>query len=131
MSWAGRKTPLSSFKPIKLSDPFPPFDAGKNGYGALQLLVRLHGMPLGYVTMPWVPRACSRENLKRAILAEHSGNILRHLLCDWLAEPLRPDRFSVGELFKRPDPVFHFTAGDSWQLKTFLRLLPDNRRESI
>lgn len=106
---ADRKKQSLRFKPIKVMDvelncPFPALE-GLGEYKSLQVLVRLHGMPLGYVQQPLISGSCSKADLKEAILKEHSGSIIRHLLCDWLAVPLGSERIRIEDLIKESHPV--------------------------
>lgn len=69
---------------VELSKPVTKVD-GLREYGYLQVLVRLHGTPLGYVTVPLNQGCCEAETLLNAITQRHSHAILRHLLSDGLA----------------------------------------------
>jgi GT2 family glycosyltransferase len=73
------------FKPIlklmdfELSAP-PQTIRGLEGYQFLQLLVRLHGTPLGYVKVPVIGGCCSAAAFARAVRQQQSRAIIRHLL---------------------------------------------------
>ena len=71
---------------IELSRPIGPVE-GLCGYGALQGLVRLHGTPIGYITLPVLGDRCAGTDLRDAALRRHGAAIVRHLLSDLLAAP--------------------------------------------
>jgi O-antigen biosynthesis protein len=98
------------FKPIRvldleLSRPIVPIE-GLTGYGALQALVRLHGAPIGYVTLPLRDDRCLASSLTEAILDQHSEAIIRHIVCDTLAMPVQPGGLHITDLLHLPHPVF-------------------------
>ncbi len=99
------------FKPIKLLDieltlPLPELkDLGD--YAAVQALIRLHGMPLGYIYRPVIAGSYSGSDFRKAILAEHSKAILCQLLKDWLSGPGERDRFHLKDLIGGPHPFAH------------------------
>lgn len=71
-------------KPIKvvdveLSKPLKDLQ-GLGDYAAAQVLVRLHGTPLGYLSVPLTGGGCSAGELGRAIMEAHSYQIFRYLL---------------------------------------------------
>ncbi len=109
--WAAKKRTPRPSAPIKVIDidlgrPFPPLE-GADGYAGFQAMVRLHGMPLGYVRLPVIAGCRPLFDLRRAILGEHSGAMLRHLLIDRLAEPCGPDRLALEEVIAAPHPNNH------------------------
>lgn len=80
---------------------------GLGGYAALQLFVRLHGKPVGYVTL--VPRGtrCAARDIIKAIFNKHSSTIIRYLLCNRLAQgPLRPGGFCEDDFLQSSPPSF-------------------------
>ncbi len=90
------------FEPIKIMDvelshPIKDID-GLNGYVALKALVRLHGRPIGYVTIPVPGGRCSRKVLAKNILEQHNWSIVRHLINRGLAEALEPDGLRIDKL---------------------------------
>jgi glycosyltransferase involved in cell wall biosynthesis len=72
------------FKPIKIMDlelSAPPQAIhGLESYQFLQLLVRLHGTPLGYVKIPVIDGCCSAASIGKAVLHQQSWPIIRRLL---------------------------------------------------
>jgi len=66
---------------IELSQPIVTLE-GLAGYGSLQILVRLHGVPIGYVKLPLAEDHCSASSLAEAIVEQQSEAIIRHLVCD-------------------------------------------------
>lgn len=69
---------------IELSEPILEIK-GQDGYAALQVLVRLHGVPLGYVDLPAHLSGHEISYIKAAILEKNSHGLLRQLLSDALA----------------------------------------------
>jgi GT2 family glycosyltransferase len=99
-----------SFKPIKvveveLSAGLAAFN-GLHDYISLQALVRLHGAPLGWVSLPLANGRCSAAALSKAILAQHSWPIIRHLVADGLAAPLGPDGLRLEALLEQEHPRY-------------------------
>ncbi|HVE45837.1 MAG TPA: glycosyltransferase [Acidimicrobiales bacterium] len=78
----------TAFRPVKVLDldleqPLVDLD-GLYGYGAVQLLVRLHGIPLGYARLPLTNGRVSATALRKGVLAEVQVRAVRHLLNDYL-----------------------------------------------
>ena len=77
-----------SFRPIRLVDveltAAPPRLDALDGYGAVRALVRLHGVPLGCVTVPVRSGRLPARALEEAILARLSPAVLDHVLRDHL-----------------------------------------------
>lgn len=76
------------------------------GYDQLQALVRLHGTPIGYVTVAVQDSRCSAESLANAILEKHAEAITRHLLSDSLALGIKLSELDIEDLVKVPHPVY-------------------------
>ena len=98
------------FRPIKvmdieLSGPLSDIE-GLADYGMLKALVRLHGTPLGYVTVPLSGGRCTAAALGKAILAHHSWAIVRHLLHDGLAAAPQSGGLRLTDLLNAPHPVY-------------------------
>ncbi|MBE9111786.1 glycosyltransferase [Nodosilinea sp. LEGE 07298] len=98
---------------IELSQPIPTIE-GLEGYMGLQGLVRLHGVPLGYVKAPISLGKCTATTLSKLILEEHSEAIICQLLKNGLASPNCPAEFTLENLIDLP-PVEY--AGE-WPLVT-------------
>jgi len=95
-----------AFRPVRLVDveltaPPPSLDA-LDRYGSLRALVRLHGVPLGSVTVPLRDGRVPARVLEDAIAARLGPAAMRHLLDDHLraSEPWR----GLGHLLARPCP---------------------------
>ncbi|MEA5448603.1 glycosyltransferase [Leptolyngbya sp. CCNP1308] len=86
---------------IELSQPIPTIE-GLEGYMGLQGLVRLHGVPLGYVKAPISLGKCTAATLGKLILEEHSEAIIGQLLKNGLASPHRPADFKLEDLLDLP-----------------------------
>jgi GT2 family glycosyltransferase len=86
---------------VELSRPQEDITA-LDGYGELQALVRLHGTPVGYVTVPLLDGRCSATALRRAISKEHGLAIIRQMLRHRLAVPLPRNGVDVNELMRTP-----------------------------
>ncbi len=79
------------FSPVKVVDvelsPQVSDLEGLDGYDLVQALVRLHGSPIGYVTLRPVNGRCEREEIWDAVVEQHLNALLHHLVADALAEP--------------------------------------------
>jgi GT2 family glycosyltransferase len=95
-----------AFRPVRLVDveltaPLPALGA-LDGYGSVRALVRLHGVPLGSVTVPLHDGRLAARALEDAIAARLAPAAVSHLLDDHLrgSAPWR----GLGELLARPCP---------------------------
>lgn len=69
---------------LRLSSPLPP---GQRRYGRARVLVRLHGLPLGFVEAPLAAAGPDRELLAGRIWTLFAGPIQAHLRKDGLGAP--------------------------------------------
>ncbi len=86
---------------IELSRPLPTFE-GLEKYMGLQGLVRLHGVPLGYVKAPISLGRCTAATLGKLIIEQHSQAIICQLLKNGLASPQRPEELTLEALIDFP-----------------------------
>lgn len=98
---------------IELSRPIPTIE-GLDKYMRLKGLVRLHGVPIGYVNAPITLGCCTDESLSKLILEQHSWGIICQLLKNGLAAPQRPEDLTLENLIDLP-PVEY--SGE-WPLVT-------------
>lgn len=97
------------FKPIKVIDielsrgiaPLEGFDE----YDSLLGLVRLHGVPVGYVRAEFERGRLSASALSKAICLQNHRAIIRHLLADGLSVP-RTDKLCLEDLLNTSHPTF-------------------------
>ena len=111
---------------IELSQPIPTFE-GLETYMGLQGLVRLYGVPLGYVKAPISLGRCTAATLSKLVLEQHSRAIICQLLKNGLASPQRPEELTLEALIDLP-PV-EYTG--EWPLVTVAvctRDRPDDMR---
>ncbi|MFN3530990.1 MAG: glycosyltransferase family 2 protein [Candidatus Brocadia sp.] len=99
------------YKPIKvmdieLSHPVTAIE-GMDGYESLQALVRLHGIPIGYIKIPIIDGICTAAAISKSVQKKHGHAIIRHLLCDGLMTLPRPDGLRIGDLLDIPHPVYN------------------------
>ncbi|WP_346289900.1 glycosyltransferase [Sphaerothrix gracilis] len=83
---------------IELSQPLPTLE-GLEGYLGLQGLVRLHGVPIGYVQVPITNGCCTAHSLSQLILEQHSDAIVKQLLKQGLAVNQPLDAFKLEDLW--------------------------------
>lgn len=93
---------------IELSQAIPDVEQ-LDGYISLKALVRLHGVPLGYVQAPITLGRCSAQALSKLILEQHSWAIIAQLLKNGLVSPERPEDLRLEDLITLPPAPF---AGD-------------------
>jgi len=91
---------------LELSQPAPTMN-GLAGYQEVDLLVRLHGDPLGTVRLPVTGGVCRAVDIRRAALRDHSAAIIRHLIEDRLAAEMPAEGWSMRDL----GTVAHFRTG--------------------
>jgi O-antigen biosynthesis protein len=94
---------------IKVADVelgVPPESLGNvDDYQALRAMVRLHGVPIGYVEVPLFGARFTGADLRRVILRRLAFPVIRHHLIDLLQTPLQPDRLDVERLLDAPHPA--------------------------
>lgn len=86
---------------IELTTPIPSYK-DLEGYMGILGLVRLHGVPLGYVRAPISLGCCTATSLSKLILEQHSNNIICQLLKNGLASLERPDDLNLEDLIHLP-----------------------------
>ena len=98
---------------IELSRPIQTVE-GLDGYLGLKGLIRLHGVPIGYVNAPVTLGHCTAETLSKLILEQHSWGIICQLLKNGMASPQHPEDLTLENLIGLP-PVEY--SGE-WPLVT-------------
>ena len=86
---------------IELSQPIATVD-GLSGYMGLQGLVRLHGVPLGYVKAPVSLGECSSATLGKLIVEQLGSKIIDQLLKNGLAAQTPLDQLKLEDLLDLP-----------------------------
>jgi GT2 family glycosyltransferase len=86
----------------------PPIEdiQGLDAYKAVKALIRLHGVPIGYVNVPLHQGRCTAANLSRAILKEHGRIIIRHLVRKGLSAPVPPRGLRIADLVNMDAPAY-------------------------
>ena len=97
------------FSPIKvldieLSHPVTSVH-GLEGYRFLQVLVLLHGTPIGYIKTPVSSGSCSASAIRETILNQYGTQITRHLICDAIAAEPRRSGLDMDALLTTSHPV--------------------------
>ena len=90
---------------IELSHPIRTIE-NLSGYGFLKGLVRLHGEPIGYVTVPVINDQCTATAIGKVILEKHNKAIIYHLLRDKLAQSPQPGGLKIADLLAVQHPVY-------------------------
>ncbi|GFE71018.1 glycosyltransferase [Chroococcus sp. FPU101] len=86
---------------IELSHPLKDIEE-LEGYMRLQGLVRLHGVPIGYIQVPITNGYCRAEKIAKAILDHHNWKIIQTLLQNGLAASSKTDRLRLENLYDLP-----------------------------
>lgn len=86
---------------IELTQPIPTLE-GLSGYMGVQGLIRLHGVPLGYVKAPVTLDRCTAATLGKLILEQHSQAIINQLLKNGLASPQGLNGLTLEDLIDLP-----------------------------
>ncbi|MDQ4143321.1 MAG: glycosyltransferase family 2 protein [Actinomycetota bacterium] len=98
-----------SFQPVKVLDV--EIDAtlsdidGLDDYGSVQLLVRLHGAPLGFVRLPLRRGHISAGTIRDAILRTVEWDTVRHLLADYVVGLVPSSRSTPAALLEVDHPT--------------------------
>ncbi|BDA72035.1 hypothetical protein CAL7716_062010 [Calothrix sp. PCC 7716] len=90
---------------IELSLPLQDIE-GLDGYMQVQALVRLHGLPIGYVKVPITNNKCLATDLSKLILEQHSESIIKRLLEKGLAAQSTATSLKIEDLFDIPQPEY-------------------------
>ncbi len=90
---------------VELSLPLQDIE-NLDGYMQVQALVRLHGLPIGYVKAPVTNGKCLATSLSKLILEQHSETIINRLLQNGLAVPSKLDSLKIEDLFDVPPPEY-------------------------
>jgi O-antigen biosynthesis protein len=98
---------------IELSQSIPTIE-NLEGYIALKALVRLHGVPLGYVQAPIECGCCTAQTLSKLILEQHSWTIVCQLAKNGLLATQRPEELRLEELVEIAPAPYH----GEWPLVT-------------
>lgn len=98
---------------IELSRPISTIE-GLDRYMGLKGLVRLHGVPIGYINAPITLACCTAETLSKLILENHAWAIICQLLKNGLASSHRPEDLRLEDLIDLPPAEY---AGE-WPLVT-------------
>ncbi|MDY6897434.1 MAG: glycosyltransferase, partial [Cyanobacteriota bacterium] len=86
---------------VELSRPLLDIE-NLDGYMQVQALIRLHGVPIGYVKAPVTNGKCLATSLSKLILEQHSYTIINRLLENGLAAPSKLDSLKIEDLFDVP-----------------------------
>ncbi|OCQ93358.1 glycosyl transferase family 2 [Oscillatoriales cyanobacterium USR001] len=98
---------------IELSRPLVKIE-NLDGFMGLQALVRLHGIPIGYVSAPIIAGQVSAQTLSKLILEQHYQKIITHLLEKGLFKTPPPTGWKFEDLLDLPRLKW---AGD-WPIVT-------------
>ena len=94
---------------IELSSPIEGIQ-GLDDYEFILVLVRLHGVPIGYVQVPATNGFCSRDVLIKAIMEKHGQTIIPHQLEDCPATTGTEGGFELSDLSDAVHPVYQGPA---------------------
>lgn len=86
---------------LELTMPLPTLE-GLDEYLGVWAIVRLRGVPIGYLKAPVCSGRCHATTLAKAILEEHVWAIMTSLVRDGLLAESPPRRFDPTELFALP-----------------------------
>ncbi|MCW3091603.1 MAG: putative glycosyltransferase [Ferruginibacter sp.] len=88
---------------IELAHPITTI-TGLEKYMRLQGLVRLHGLPIGYIHMPVISGQVHAQPLVEAIVEKYNAEIIHRLLQNWLASSNKAKEPELKDLFKAAPP---------------------------
>src|SRR5688500_15430395 len=83
---------------IELTDPINSL-TGLEAYTSVQIMVRLHGRPVGYITAPVTNSSVDSEVLNRLILATHKNAIIKIALQNAITAEALTKEFCLDDLF--------------------------------
>lgn len=96
------------YRPIKvadleLSEPIPEFN-GLGEYAFLQLLLRWHSQPLGYIKVPVQGDCCEASEISHRVYEEHAISLINRLLHRALESSIPQDHWKVRHFLQLPPP---------------------------
>lgn len=92
---------------VELSQPLHDLD-GLTGYWRVQALVRLHGIPIGYVNVPITNDRCLASALAHTILNDHGDKLIQTLLTNRLAQGSLQGELTLKDLVAVPSVLDTF-----------------------
>ena len=98
---------------IELSQSLPTLE-GLDAYMGVQALIRLHGVPLGYVKAPVTLGKCTAATLGQLVLAQHSQAIINQLISNGLSLPQGLGELTLEDLLDLPPAEYE----GEWPLVT-------------
>jgi O-antigen biosynthesis protein len=98
------------FYPIKvmdceLSEPLRTI-TGLEDYGFLQLVVRFHGSPIGYIKLPVINGSCTASSIGQAVLKKYKSAIIHHLFIQGLITNSDQQKVDLPHLLKKSPVSF-------------------------
>lgn len=90
---------------IELEDPPTSFE-GLEHYSALRGLVRLHGVPLGYVDVPLSAGRCTALQIREVMLKQLEWPLLRQHLLHYLAVDTHSEADLITQILTAPAPDY-------------------------
>ncbi|MGC1528846.1 MAG: glycosyltransferase [Phormidesmis sp.] len=103
---------------IELAQPIPTIE-GLAGYMGVQALVRLHGVPLGYVKAPVSLGECRSATLGKLIVEQLGSAIIEQLLANGLTSPTSLDGLKLEDLIDLlPADLLPAGCAGDWPLVT-------------
>lgn len=88
---------------VELSRPVETL-TGLEAYPRVKLLVRIHGIPIGYVSLITENGTCPRGMIVNAVLEQHRTTIIRQVVRRGLMNPVSGDGLSLDALLKQTWP---------------------------
>ncbi|MCF6158758.1 MAG: glycosyltransferase [wastewater metagenome] len=81
--------------------------AGIDGYKSLQAIIRLHGTPVGYITVPVINGCCTALSLSKVIAEQQGQAIIHHIVSDRLVASSQQEGLQGRDLFNIPHPTYN------------------------
>src|SRR4030042_6095937 len=91
---------------VELSRPIKTIE-GLEGYETLKALVRLHGTPIGYTSVPVTDGICPANHFSNAILEEHHRTIIHHLSSNGSPTPADAGKLCIRDLVDTQHPRYN------------------------
>ncbi|MBA4148680.1 MAG: glycosyltransferase [Verrucomicrobia bacterium] len=84
---------------LELTQSFSDF-SDLSGYAFLQLLVRWHGQPMGYIKVPVRGDTCTANEIVSKVIEEHAGSIIQQLLRLAVQSQVSREQWTVNDLLE-------------------------------
>lgn len=86
---------------IEISLPLMDIE-GLDGYAEIEALIRLHGYPVGFITVSCIEGRCKASDIGREILSRHAYSVMRRMVNNGLGLSMSPAGYNIEDIIRMP-----------------------------